>query len=338
MTITHLETELRSQPDALARLIDRAPAEIGILQALARVTRGVLLAARGSSDNAARYAQYLVPLRSGRPVALATPSLSTVYGHRPDTRGQLVVAISQSGTSPDVVSVLADARAQGSPTLAVTNDPDSALAGHADHVLDLGAGRERSVAATKTYTTSLLALAMLAVALGPETGTAPAVDELRGVPAAVDGALDVAAGRAAAARLGDADRGFAVGRGLNLSTAHEAALKITELTGSLIVPFSPADLRHGPIGAAGPGTPTLLVAPDEPGSASVRDVAAELTGRGAPVLTIGPGGDLDPPTVPGWLSPLVTVVSAQVLAWQLAVARGVDVDAPGGLDKITTTR
>lgn len=333
---THLENELRSQPDVASRFADRAPAEIRALRTLARDTGGVLLAARGSSDNAARYAQYLIPLRSGRPVALATPSLSTVYGARPDTRGQLVVAVSQSGTSPDVVSVLADARAQGSPTLAVTNDPSSALAREADHVLDLAAGQERSVAATKTYTASLLAMALLATALDP--GGDPGVADLHRVPAAMAGALDVEAGRAAAARFGRADRGFAVGRGLNLCTACEAALKITELTGSLVVPFSPADLRHGPVGAAGPGTPTLLIVPDEAASASVREVADELTGRGAPVLTIGPGGDLDPPAVPGWLTPLVSVVSAQVLAWQLAVARGVDVDAPAGLNKITTTR
>ncbi|MBW0101076.1 SIS domain-containing protein [Pseudonocardia sp. KRD291] len=336
---TLLEAELREQPEVIARLVDRAPDEVRTLRRLTSGTAGVVVAARGSSDNAARYAQYLLPLRTGLPVGLAAPSLSTVYGRAPDVRGATVVAISQSGASPDVVAVLADARAQGCPTVAITNDPGSALAAQADHVLDMATGPERSVAATKTYTASLLGVALLALAMGAPDDEPEALRELAALPSRIAEAIRPADAAAVAQRLSGLTRAVAVGRGLNLCTAHEAALKITELTRALVIPYSPADLRHGPIAAVGPDTPVLLVAPDEPASASVRDLVPALRERGAPVVVLGPGADLPVPAeVPGWLSPLVCAVPAQALAWQLAVTRGVDIDHPGGLSKITTTR
>lgn len=338
-----LEAELRAQPAALARFLAAAGEEVAAVKALAAGTSGVVVAARGSSDNAARYARYLVPLLGGPPVALATPSLATVYGVAADVRGRLVVAVSQSGSSPDVVSVLRDARAQGAPTLAVTDDPGSALAAQADHVLALRVGGERSVAATGTYTTSLAALALVAAALAPPAPAEALLAALARTPELVGRALDVDVD-AAVAVLAASRRGFAIGRGVNLATAHEAALKLTELTGSVVVGHSPADLRHGPIGAAGPGTPTLLVAPDEAASASVLDLAGELGARGAPVVIVAPSATPAhgprlrlPDGIPGLVSPIVAVVPVQLLAWRLAADRGVDVDVPGGLHKITRT-
>ena len=330
-----------------ARLLDRLLPRVDRLRAhlTSRGAEQVLLVARGSSDNAARYAQYLWQTRPGVTVTLAAPSLTTVYARPLDVRRQAVVAVSQSGRSPDVVAVVERARAAGRPTLAVTNDPASPLAEAAEVVVDLAAGPERSVAATKTYTASVLALAVLSGAWGgPDPG---AERDLLRVPEALRAAVADASGVEDAARLlAGADRAVCVGRGLNLSTAHETALKVTELTGSLVAPFSPADLMHGPVAAVGPDVPALLVVPDEVASASVRDVAPELQRRGAPLVLLGGPGLPGAQTVglppeaelPGWLTPLTTVVLGQLVAWRTAVRRGVDVDRPGDLSKVTLTR
>ena len=339
--MTLLDEEIAEQPDALRRLLAALPDAVAALRGVAADCRGVTVVARGSSDNAARYGQYLVPLRSGWPVTLATPSLTTVYGRTPDLAGQVVVAVSQSGRSTDIVAVLEAARRQGQPTVAMTNDPSSPLAAQADVVVDLLAGPERSVAATKTYTTSLVAVAGLAVALAPSDHEAKALADLALLPDLVARTLDVAGAPAdtVAAALQDATRAVTVGRGLNLSTAFETALKITELTATQVVPYSPADLLHGPVGAVGPEVPVLLVAPREAGSASVLDVREGLRGRGAPTFVLG-RPDADVPVadgVPEWLTPVVAVVAGQLVGRSLAERRGVDVDHPGGLAKVTVT-
>lgn len=344
--MSRLDTETAEQPAALARFVATLPGHLGALRGLAAGCHGVTLAARGSSDNAARYGQYLVPLRSGLPVTLATPSLSTVYGRAPRMTDQLVVAVSQSGRSPDIVAVLAAARDQGRPTVAVTNDPLSPLAAQADHVVDLATGPETSVAATKTYLTSLLGMVALALALADPAGDDAATVEVTALPEQVARALHLAEGPAAAIAtdLAGATRAVAVGRGLNLCTAHETALKITELTGTLVVPFSPADLLHGPVASVGPDVPVLLIAPEEPASASVLEIVPGLRARGARVHVVGDpvGHDVDtvvplPPDVPGWLSPVVAMMAGQRVARHLAALRGVDLDHPGGLSKVTVT-
>ena len=343
--MTLLELEINEQPEVAARLLDAVLPRLGELHDLLR-GRGaeqVLLVARGSSDNAARYAQYLWQLRARTTVTLATPSLSTVYDAPPDLRRHAVVAVSQSGRSPDVVAVVEQARAAGRPTLAVTNAPDSPLAEAAEDVLDLGAGPERSVAATKTYTSSVLAMALLGCALHEGTGS----EDLRAVPDALAAAVRATEGvEAAAALLASHSRGVCVGRGLNLATAHETALKVTELTGALVAPYSPADLMHGPVAAVGPETPALLVAPDEAGSGSVLEAVPELRRRGAPVVVVSerPVDDTVAVTLPpgaavaDWLTPVTAVVPGQLLAWRTAERRGIDVDHPGELSKVTLTR
>ncbi|MGA9745955.1 MAG: SIS domain-containing protein [Nocardioides sp.] len=341
---TRLETEIAEQPEVAARLLDRLrPDLVGLRAHLgARGAEQVLLVARGSSDNAGRYAQYLWPARSGVTVTMATPSLTTVYDRPLELRRHAVVAVSQSGRSPDVVAVVEQARAEGRPTLALTNDPASPLAEAAEVVLDLGAGEERSVAATKTYTSSLLALA----ALGAGEHE---LDDLGRVPDALAAAVATTGGvDEAADLLAGADRGVCVGRGLNLATAHETALKLTELTGALVAPFSPADLLHGPVAAVGPEAPAVLVAPEEQASPAVLELLPELRRRGTPVVLLGPtqpGPDADvvvplpgDAALPGWLTPLTTVVLGQLVAWQTAVRRGVEVDRPGDLSKVTLTR
>lgn len=343
---TRLEQEIGEQPEVAARLLERLLPQVPDLAAHLRSAGAeqVLLVARGSSDNAARYAQYLWPARAGVTVTLAVPSLTTVYERPLDLRRQAVVAVSQSGRSPDVVAVVEQARAAGRPTLAVTNDPASPLAAAAEVVVDLSAGPERSVAATKTYTASLLVLAVLT---GVWTSDTAQHEDLRRVPDALSDAVARARGVDRAAELvAAADRGVCLGRGLNLCTAHETSLKVTELTGALVAPYSPADLMHGPVAAVGPAVPALLVAPEETASASVLEVLPELRRRGAPVVLLGGPAVDDVPrvTLPdgvalaGWLTPVTTVVLGQLVAWQAAVRRGVDVDRPGDLSKVTLTR
>ncbi len=358
MSESHLSREIAEQPAVATRLLDRHLARLPALRAAMRPgdVDGIVLVARGSSDNAARYAQYLWSIRTGMPVSLATPSLHTVYGVDLDLRHKAVVAISQSGTSPDVVAVLRSARAQGAPAVAITNDPGSPLAESATEVMDLEAGAELSVAATKTYTSSLLAVALIGAALSgeatrrsDEAALAAVPDALAAVaglaPATLDPATDA---------LASAWRGVAVGRGLNMSTAFETALKLTELTGTLVAPYSPADLLHGPVGAVEAAVPAVLVAPSEPASASVLEVVPELDRRGATVLVVGPEEAVTAALAAGasrtigvqmpvaaavadWLTPLAAVVPGQLLARAVAERRGVDVDRPGGLSKVTLT-
>lgn len=346
--MTLLEQEIREQPRVAQALLDRLLPGVDELAAALRSDDvvGVHVVGRGSSDNVARYAQYVWGLRLGLPVTLAAPSISSVYGRSVDLRGQAVVAISQSGSSPDVVGVVEQARAQGRPTLAITNAPESALAHAAERVLDLGAGPERSVAATKTYTASLLAVALISAALGGRL-TEDARDLAR-VPDALEAALDVAGVAEAVELLRPHNRAVCVGRGYNLASAHETGLKLTELTGTLVAPYSPADLLHGPIAAVSAEVPAVVIAPEEPGRTSVLEIVPELKRRGAPVLVTGPASAAASGTVgltcpseaelADWLSPLTAIVPGQLLAWRLAESRGVEVDRPGELRKVTRTR
>lgn len=336
-----LRAEIGEQPDVLARLLVREGARVRrIARDLSRRDlRFVLVAARGTSDNAARYAQYALGLACRLPVALAGPSLVTLYDSPPRLKGALVVGISQSGRSPDVVETVASARRDGSPTLAIVNDPESPLARAADEVIPLHAGVERSVAATKTYTAQLLAVALLAAAL---SGSRRHAEGLGALPDAVAETLGVErAARRAAARLAKAARLVVLSRGLNYPTAHELALKLKELALLEAEALSGADFRHGPIALAGPRLPAVVVSP--PGTATGADLAelaAELKRRGSPVLSIGPHepGALPLPRLPELLSPIVAIVPGQLLALHAARARGLDPDAPRGLSKVTETR
>jgi glucosamine--fructose-6-phosphate aminotransferase (isomerizing) len=327
--VTILDHEIAEQPAVLERLlasIDLAPLVAALRE---RSPRFAVIAARGSSDNVARYAQHVLGRLCGIPVALATPSLHTLYGTPPRLDGALVIGISQSGASPDVTAVIADAAEQRQPTLAITNDPGSPMAAAAEHVIELGTGEERSVAATKTYTASLAAVAALAAALN---GDPRLREELRAAPESVAAQLDAPA---------DADldwqRCAVIGRGANYATAFEAALKVKELTGIAAEPYSPPDLMHGPVAILGPDHGVLAFAPPGPAAAGVHEAVHEARQRGAPALVAAPGADLDLVPMPEWLSPLGAVIPAQRLAATVAERRGIAVDTPFGLSKITRT-
>ena len=341
-----LENELREQPAALERLLqrqgDRAREIAGIFGR--DDVQYVLIASRGSSGNAARYAQYLLGRAHRVPVMFATPSLYTIYEQPPRLEGAVVVGISQSGASPDVASVLAEARRQGRPTVALTNAPDSPLAREADAVLLLEAGEERAVAATKTYLNSLGAIAMLfAAADGPV-----AEAELARMPSVLEEQIELSIATAPALdEYGDAVGATVVARGVNYGTAFEVALKIRELSGLVVEAYSPADLMHGPIAAIRPGWPVIVVAPSGPARPSVEGLVFPLLERGARIIAVS---DVTAvlrrartklplvARVPEWLSAMTAVIPGQLTALRLAQLRGLDIDSPVGLNKVTLTR
>jgi glutamine---fructose-6-phosphate transaminase (isomerizing) len=345
--MSFVEQEIREQPQAIERFLaaERAHVEALAPKLLRPDVRYLLIASRGSSGNAARYAQYVLGSANRLPVAFSTPSLYTLYDAPPRLDGALVLGISQSGASPDVVSVLAEARRQGRPTLAITNVAGSPLAEAAEWTLPLHAGDEHAVAATKTYLNSIAAVALLSAVLA---GDGARLDELLRAPEWISEQVD--ASLAAVDRLDpyrDSGGGAVLARGVNLGTAFEIALKIRELSGAPFEPFSTADLLHGPIAALAPGRPVFVVGPSGATLASIRDSLAKLREREAAVVVISDddallaAADTALPLVrrvPEWLSPLLTVIPGQAAALRLATLRGGDVDHPAGLTKVTLTR
>jgi glucosamine--fructose-6-phosphate aminotransferase (isomerizing) len=345
--VSWLETELREQPAALARFLETQGGRARELGALFRRddVKYLLIASRGSSSNAARYAQYLLGRANRAPVAFATPSLYTIYEQPPRLEGALVIGISQSGGSPDVRAVIEEAARQGRPTLALTNDPSSPLAQASEFVLPLEAGEEKAVAATKTYLNSVAAVALLFAAA---TQDASAMVELGEMPELVAEQLKRSFhdARALDAYVG-ANGGTVVARGVNYGTAFEIALKIRELSGLVMEAYSAADLLHGPIAAIGEGWPVVVVAPTGPPRAGLDETIDALRERGARLIVVADDDRFlrraDTPLklvrpIPEWLSPLTAVIPGQVAAMRLAELRGADLDNPHGLSKVTLTR
>jgi glutamine---fructose-6-phosphate transaminase (isomerizing) len=340
--------EINEQPAVLDRLVQAEATNVARLAAVLRDrdVRYVVIAARGTSDNAARYAQYLWGARNGLLVALAAPSLFGPFGSPPSLDGALVVAISQSGESPDLVSVLAEARKQDRPTIAITNAPNSAVAAESDQILAVHAGEERAVAATKTYTAELLAVAMLSAEMAQDEDMWAA---LAVVPDHVKLVLEQSTRiRHLAAELRDIDRAAVLGRGFHLSTAFEWALKLQEMAGVLAQPFSAADFEHGPIALVGTGFPVFAIVPPGPLGKDMDRLLLRLRQECNGRLLVVKGspeevgqGDLEialPSGVPGWASPMPAIVAGQLFGYHLAVARGLDPDSPRHVQKVTRTR
>ncbi len=347
LTDTHLYREIVEQPAVLERLISR---EETTCRALVRAivehqVAHVMIAGRGTSDNAGRYAQYLLGAANRLPVALATPSLFSIYERPPRLERTLVIGISQSGASPDIVAVLAEARRQGQLTAVLTNTPDSPLAGQGDFVVDLGAGEEKAVAATKTYTASLAAIALISTLLD---GSAKRRAELDRLPAAVGETLAMQPAIAAAApRYRYMQRSVVIGRGYNYATAFELALKLKELTYTIVEPYSSADFQHGPLALIEDGFPVIVIAPSGRLSAEMGRFVETLKARRAEVIAISDDPSLLdrarvplrlPAAVPEWLSPVVAIIPGQLFALHLAHERDYDIDSPRGIHKVTETR
>jgi glucosamine--fructose-6-phosphate aminotransferase (isomerizing) len=342
-----MRDEILEQPGVIERLLtnQRAPMSKLAARLRRRAIDSVVIAARGTSDHAAIYAQYVMGTRHHLPVALATPSVLSLYGVAPRFRRALVVGISQSGASPDVVGIVEAGRKQGVPTLAITNDPGSALASAADHVVDLSAGPELAVAATKTYTAELVAVAMLSVAMGE--GLRAGAGSMARLPAALIGAL---ASEPEAERVASEQKAIThavvLGRGYEYATAREWALKLQELTQVLAAPYSAADFQHGPIALTGPGFPAFAVVSGGAASADLLAVLRRMRTLGADLLVVSNRRELRdaganalavPGRIPEWLMPVVSIVPCQLHALHLARARGLDPDAPRHLRKVTLT-
>jgi glutamine---fructose-6-phosphate transaminase (isomerizing) len=340
--------EIHEQPEVVGRLLARRAGAIASLkkEVSRRRPAFAVIAARGSSDHAAIYAQYLLGIRNHLPVALATPSAVTLYGSRPTLANGLVLGVSQSGQSEDIVAVVAEARRQQALTVAVTNVPTSPLAGAADLVLELDAGPERAVAATKTYTAQLIAMALVSLALDAATTAEDgALDRLPDLLAAALAADDPAA-RLAGMRS-DMTRCVVLGRGYDYATAREWALKLQELAQVLAVPYSAADFEHGPLALVEPGFDVLAVAPSGPSLPALEALLSRLHGQlGARLLTISDlprlaaidAGLAAPSMTLPWLGPLINIVGGQLFAYHLTRAKGLDPDNPRTISKVTITR
>ncbi len=343
-----MTADLAEQPDGYERLVTAEHAG-AIAEVAARIAgwrpRYVVFTARGTSDHAALYAAYLTEIRLGIPAGLASPSVVTLYGARPDLRDALVVGVSQSGGSSDLVEVITAARASGAHTLAVTNNPRSPLAGAAELHVDVAAGHERAVAATKTYTAELLALLMLIEGVRAGDGRLPEAERaaLAELPGLARRVLDDPTPVELAPRYRFAARVVTTGRGYAYPTARETALKLMETSYVAGLAFSGADLLHGPLAMTDPDVPVIAVVGAGPGGDSMREVVARLGERRADVVCVGPSDvdgarlRIDTPAVDERYAPLLDILPLQRLALALALARGEDPDAPRGLNKVTVT-
>jgi glutamine---fructose-6-phosphate transaminase (isomerizing) len=343
-----LHDEILEQPEVAARFL---AAQAENVERIAETLRDrpvghVVIAARGTSDHAAVYAQYVLGVRNRLSVGLGTPSIVSLYGAAPSFAGALVVGISQSGASPDIVAVIDAAAAQGVPTIAITNEPDSALAVAADQAIILGAGPERAIAATKTYTAELLAVALLSAALADDPTDRAAVaaipDTLARALALEPDIERIAADQAAA------NRALVIARGFEYATAREWALKLKELARIFADPYSSADFQHGPLALVEAGVPVLAIARAGAPEAGLIALLERLRAALAAELMVVSDHDaaLDlatwpvrlPVGTPEWLGPIVSIVAGQLHALHLTRARGMDPERPRNLTKVTRTR
>jgi glucosamine--fructose-6-phosphate aminotransferase (isomerizing) len=345
--MSHLYDEIHEQPEVIARLISAESHTAARIsgELRQRPIRYILIAARGTSDNAATYGKYLFSSVLHLPVGLAAPSLYTIY-HTPPRTGPeaLVIGISQSGESPDIVAVVDEARRQGAATLAITNELDSPLGQTAEYAIACHAGSELSVAASKTYTAQLTALALLAAHWSADETRKAQILQL---PEAMQHTLGLGdAVRTRIERYRYMEACVVLGRGYNYPTAHEIALKMKELTYILIDSYSSADFMHGPVAVIEQGFPVILVAPSGEVYPDMLALARDLKDKGAELIAISDRPEaLDmaitplqlPVTMPEWLSPMVCVIPGQLMAHDLTVAKGFEPDHPRGLRKVTLT-
>jgi len=342
-----LFSEIQEQPESLRRLLNKQRSAVEEIAEIIRASdvRYAFIAARGTSDNAARYANYLWGAMNRLPVALATPSLFTYYNRPPHLRGAFVIGISQSGMSPDIVSVVAEGKKQRCPTLAITNNLDSPLASEADFVLDIQAGQEKAVAATKTYSAELMAIAMLAAALESKEAN---WNDLARVPDWVQSTLNENLAGADVEQYRSMTNCIVLGRGFSYPTAYEWALKLKELTYVQAQSYSSADFMHGPIAMVNTGSPVLAVVPSGAVYSSTLEVLKNLQNARASELILitdmseamklAQTGLRLPQNIPEWLNPLVSIIPAQLFCYRLAVAKGCNTESPRGIHKVTETR
>jgi glutamine---fructose-6-phosphate transaminase (isomerizing) len=347
-TVPILEQEIAEQPTALAATLEGSMQEVKALAEEIRKRQPiyVMIAARGSSDNAGVYAKYLFQAYNGLPVAMATPSLYTFHHRPPRLRDVLVLAVSQSGQSEDIVEVVAEAKRQGALTAAITADTASPLAKAAGWTLGLRTGPEKAVAATKTFTSSLALVAALSAAM---EGGKERIAAVRGLPELAASTINAAGQPAAerAERYRYMNRCVVISRGFSYGIAMEVALKLKELTYVTAEAYSSADFLHGPMAMLEPGFPVILIAPEGTMLPHLKEFAAALLAREAEIISISDSPEMLATGItklpftrgaPEWLSPILSVIPGQMLAYRLAAAKGFNPDAPRGLNKVTVTR
>jgi glucosamine--fructose-6-phosphate aminotransferase (isomerizing) len=338
----HMRAEIAAQPEVFAAITARQAeiAQVGAVLA-GRSPRFVLLAARGSSDHAALYAKYLIEVLLEKPAGLVSASTTTLYGAKPDLSDVLYLAVSQSGGSPDLIESTRQARLQGALTVAVTNNPSSPLNDAAELSVDIGAGVELAVAATKTYSATLLALYLLIDSV--RGGHGESVKDLSSLAAQAlaDSAASV---DEAVARYRYVERMVTTGRGYSSATAAEGALKLAETTYLSARAYSGADLLHGPVAAIDSDTGVVAITSAGKGGEAMRDVVNTVRQRGADVLAVGSAAADMPassrivlPETAEEVAPILEVLPLQSLALGLSLARGGDPDNPRGLSKVTKT-
>lgn len=346
VSTTNLYREIHEQPAVLHRVLTQEGAVIAEI-ARAIATHGInhlIIAARGTSDNAGRYAQYVLGARNQKMVTLATPSLYSIYQSPPLMKGAMVLGISQSGKSPDIVEVLAEAKRQGALTAVFTNSPTSDLAQQGDWVVDLCAGEETAVAATKSYTAELAAIASLSNAL---SSPAQHHDLAHDLPEAVQKTLALNDTIAQIApRYRYMQHSVIIGRGFNYATAYEMALKLKELTYTIVEPYSSADFLHGPLAMIDDGFPVVVVAPSGRLDSELETFVQTLQSHRAELIGISDNPALLqqvrvplhlPAPLPEWLSPITAIIPGQLFAMHLAHTRDYNVDAPRSIRKVTET-
>jgi glucosamine--fructose-6-phosphate aminotransferase (isomerizing) len=347
-------TEILEQPDVCARLLERETP--GLLKLVAKLKakppKGIVLAARGSSDHAATYGRYLLEHLTGIPTALAAPSLVTIFKSKPNFKDYLVIGVSQSGQGPDINAVIQLATRQGATTLGITNDPKSGLAKASRYVLHLGADKEKAVAATKTFTTELAGLALLGVLW---KGDKKLRKQLWAVPAQMRSVLNETRPHVerVATKLRKLNASVVVGRGFQLGVAHEMGLKMKECANTPALSYSTADFAHGPVSLAAGGFPVFYISAPGALQREAQDTTLDFLSRGASVYRVGlkdallkklkqhPRLDTSmtaTASVPEILSPLLTILPGQWFAYYNAVAKGLDPANPRGLKKVTKTK
>lgn len=337
-------SEIEQQPAAIERTIKRESGKIESFAARLKNNRPrlILLVARGSSDNAALFGRYLLELTTGIPVSLAAPAIHTLYKAKLDLRDALVIGVSQSGEGVDINLTLENAKRCGATTLAITNEAESSMAKMADETFLIHAGRERSVAATKTYTGQLLIFHLLARSLGDGKKAM----EIERLPELAAESLKLKSDVAAMVeRYAFMEQCVVVGRGLNYANAYEFAIKLMETCYVVAERFSGADFLHGPIAMIDPGFPVFIFAPSGPTLTGTKELLAKLKIIGAETLAISGEASvlksatrgIKMPSIPELLSPIPYIIPAQLFAALLAEAKGLTPDQPRSLSKVTKT-
>jgi glucosamine--fructose-6-phosphate aminotransferase (isomerizing) len=340
-----LRSEILVQPSVLSRLLSTQEPNIHKITESIGIPKGIFIAARGTSDNAARYAKYIWGALNGIPVTLAAPSLFSIYKKPPSLEGLLVIGISQSGESPDILAVIKEAKRQGCQTLAITNKSSSPLAKQSDFMIDIMADDELSVAATKTYTAQLGAIAMLSESWNDDKAL---WKEIQKVPEHMESVLSSESMiEVFASRYRYMEQCVVIGRGFNYATAYEWSLKLKELTYVVAQPYSSADFMHGPIALVSKGFPVFAIVTTGAILDEMTDLLLKLRNEyEADLFLLSDQDDLleiatcpipIPKNIPEFLTPLIGIIPAQLFSYHLAIVKGINPDAPRGLSKVTLT-